>query len=354
MQYWQDYIAYRIREEVIQVIPRFEMLRVSVSNSTQRTLMEFSTIVFKFDVQIEIRSPLSQHDVRRYISGPFDSQAEQQAFVGFLQSTGCPEFVSVSAVQVELPSDLAAPTEKDADTMSAGLISGLAVALTAIAMLVTTFILVRMRNRRRVTEELGEDIGPLSLALSERNDYLSEIGVETVQNMSSLGDPVVSGLNLSMTDASTLEAKSIDYDFQLAYEEFASASVVSESHGDSSSFRSTLPATLSADDDTLGAHVYVSEELIEVLAPAGVLGLILETNVDGVPTVNSVKPSSVLAYQVQIGDRLLSVDGQDVTVMLASQVSKLIASKRNQHERNLVFMRSVRPSHSLDSVDNVR
>jgi hypothetical protein len=43
------------------------------------------------------------------------------------------------------------------------------------------------------------------------------------------------------------------------------------------------------------------------------------------------------------------VDGLDVTVLLASEVSKLIAEKRDEDVRNLVFARSMaRPNNLVD------
>jgi hypothetical protein len=56
-----------------------------------------------------------------------------------------------------------------------------------------------------------------------------------------------------------------------------------------------------------------------------------------------------LEDEVEPGDRLLSVDGLDVTVLLPSEVSKLIAEKRDEDVRNLVFARSMaRPNNLVD------
>jgi hypothetical protein len=80
--------------------------------------------------------------------------------------------------------------------------------------------------------------------------------------------------------------------------------------------------------------------------------LILETNKEGVPTIDNIKPLSVLADQVQIGDRLLSVDGIDVSVMLASDISRLIASRREAPVRKFVFMRPMKWTGSFDQDDS--
>mmetsp|Transcript_5109 Transcript_5109/g.8387 ORF Transcript_5109/g.8387 Transcript_5109/m.8387 type:complete len:139 (-) Transcript_5109:48-464(-) len=69
------------------------------------------------------------------------------------------------------------------------------------------------------------------------------------------------------------------------------------------------------------------------------LGLVLEAASDGVPIVHAIKSTSPLSDQVQVGDRLVSVDGDDVTVLLASDVSRLISLKREQQVRRFVFSR---------------
>jgi C-terminal processing protease CtpA/Prc len=57
--------------------------------------------------------------------------------------------------------------------------------------------------------------------------------------------------------------------------------------------------------------------------------------------VHALKSESVLANQVEVGDHLLAVDGEDVTGMTALEVSKLISLKSDQ-PRVLVFGRSSR------------
>lgn len=76
----------------------------------------------------------------------------------------------------------------------------------------------------------------------------------------------------------------------------------------------------------------------EVNAPPGKLGMVVDTPNGGVPVVRAIKPDSVLNGQVLIGDRLISVDFQDVTNMTALEVSSLISQKQDQ-ERLLVFCR---------------
>mgnify|MGYP003476962043 FL=1 len=77
----------------------------------------------------------------------------------------------------------------------------------------------------------------------------------------------------------------------------------------------------------------------EVKAPPGLLGMVVDTPYGGgVPVVRAIKPDSILTGKVLIGDRLISVDREDVTKMSAFEVSNLISLKQNQ-QRVLVFVR---------------
>lgn len=81
------------------------------------------------------------------------------------------------------------------------------------------------------------------------------------------------------------------------------------------------------------------EVSIEIIAPAGKLGMVIDTPNGGFPIVHAIKDTSVLADKIVVGDRLVSVDGQDCTSMTAVQVSKLISLKSEQPSRVLVFVR---------------
>ena len=78
----------------------------------------------------------------------------------------------------------------------------------------------------------------------------------------------------------------------------------------------------------------------EITVPAGKLGMVIDTPNGGFPIVHAIKDTSILAERVRVGDRLVSVDGQDCTTMTAVQVSKLISLKSEQESRVLVFVRN--------------
>ena len=97
---------------------------------------------------------------------------------------------------------------------------------------------------------------------------------------------------------------------------------------------------LFADDASFEQQFAEPEERFDVVAPAGKLGMVIDTPAGSTPVVHAIKDTSVLASQVRVGDRLLSVDDEDCTGMTAMQVSKLISLKSEKPARVLTFSRS--------------
>lgn len=312
-----------------------------MTNAMNRFDPVASQLVLEFDVQVDIRSPINEHNMKRYVAGGFQTAEEKQAFVDFLRGTGCSQYRFVDAADVKLPTST---TRQDSggDGKQAGLIAGIVAALSAVAILVALFIFTRIRHRSSsLVDSEDDDRFPFAEGVAN-NELVSEIGVRTAHDVSTLGDPIPPGASPGAMDVSTTAGSiSLDYDFQKAYLDEPSVSVIS----------GASRSDVIADDDTLSAQYAAPEERLEVSAPSGMLGIVLETAPDGTPVVKTVRPSSVLADQVDTSDRLVNVDDMDVTAMLASDVSKLISSKKDQKERKLVFMRPVKRKPSLGATD---
>jgi hypothetical protein len=349
---WVDYVTQSVQSEVEQVIPRYETLNVQTYNVSKGTFEDLGVLAFFYDVKIDIRSAIIVHNLRRYIGGPFDSSNEQNALVEAMRASSCPEYANLKGVRVVLPSESSISggtrgQDSTGSTMNSGVIGGAVVAIAGAAMLVAIFIFVRIKRKRDVFEEVIFDgtQSPEESGLHD-NEMASEIGLQTDVDVSTLGDPIPQGA-FNNTDLSTAGSYSLDYDYK-AYCNEGPLFAEEISGGGGESLSNTL---VPADDDTFENQFddqYGVDEPFEVLAPAGVLGLILETNEDGVPTINNIKPSSVLADQVEIGDRLLSVDGIDVSIMLASDVSRLIAFKKEAPIRKFLFSRPMKGASGFD------
>ncbi|KAL7572759.1 hypothetical protein ACA910_009023 [Epithemia clementina (nom. ined.)] len=95
------------------------------------------------------------------------------------------------------------------------------------------------------------------------------------------------------------------------------------------------------DDDVDDAIPMIQTKTFEVDAPAGKLGVVIDTPDNGPPVVHAVKDSSVLLDQLQVGDKLLKVDGDDVTTMTAVKVSRLISQRSHNEVRRLTLRRAL-------------
>jgi len=90
--------------------------------------------------------------------------------------------------------------------------------------------------------------------------------------------------------------------------------------------------------DAAGA---TKDVVLNIFAPPGKLGVVIDTPDDGAPVVHAVKDTSVIADQINVGDKLIAVDDEDVRSMTAIKVSKLISRKSANPSRKLTIVRTV-------------
>mmetsp|Transcript_130608 Transcript_130608/g.194555 ORF Transcript_130608/g.194555 Transcript_130608/m.194555 type:complete len:233 (-) Transcript_130608:150-848(-) len=109
------------------------------------------------------------------------------------------------------------------------------------------------------------------------------------------------------------------------------------------------------DDDDDGGSLFLEKGLYpqhhtqqtttySVTLPPGKVGMVLNTPPEGAtwsaPMVYQIKPNCPVRHQVAVGDRLLSVDGEDCSYMSAVEASRFLSGKVNQSRRELVFART--------------
>ena len=142
----------------------------------------------------------------------------------------------------------------------------------------------------------------------------------------------------------------VDYDYSKAYGGGGDTSVSSAggTFGSNVQGISTLDTTKASaigavdeypDDNWVEPKAAVKEEYIEIIAPAGKLGVVIDTPNDGPPIVHAVKGSSPLVNEIQVGDILVAVDDEDVRRWSAIEVSKLI-SRKSVKSRKLGIIRT--------------
>ncbi|KAG7345529.1 PDZ domain containing protein [Nitzschia inconspicua] len=86
------------------------------------------------------------------------------------------------------------------------------------------------------------------------------------------------------------------------------------------------------------ASAVVRRTKITVMAPPGKLGIILANKADSKGTVVSgVRTSSVLVDRISPGDRIVAIDGEDVSRMTVSEITTIM-SRKAEYERRLTVL----------------
>ncbi|KAL7556929.1 hypothetical protein ACA910_006173 [Epithemia clementina (nom. ined.)] len=89
----------------------------------------------------------------------------------------------------------------------------------------------------------------------------------------------------------------------------------------------------------LGPKYSDESNIYTIDVPAGKLGVVVDTPDDGPPVVYAIKDSSPLMGKLNIGDRLLGVDGVDVTGLTAVNTSRIISKRANKPNRKFTLLR---------------
>ena len=83
--------------------------------------------------------------------------------------------------------------------------------------------------------------------------------------------------------------------------------------------------------ETMGAELY------DVFAPAGPIGIIVDTTKDG-PVVHSLKATSPMLGLIGPGDLIVGLDDEDTRSMTAATLTRLMAKKCSQKERKITLL----------------
>jgi hypothetical protein len=183
----------------------------------------------------------------------------------------------------------------------------------------------------------------------DNQKFTNEIVVDTeADDISTLGGSINGGGGVTVGDEPTASVN-LDYDFER--KQYIVDGETNTAFTSFSAISKTIPnASVFADDD--GSFEQQFNDLedgekdndkkklrpFEVQVPPGMLGMVVDAPNGSMPVVRAIKPESILAGQVQIGDRLIAVDHQDVTRMTAIDVSNMISLRQNK-TRTLVFLR---------------
>jgi hypothetical protein len=306
----------------------------------------------------------------------FDTEKERASYV--LKLVPIPGFESARVVRVLMTGDAVSPSVNASRSPDGtiGIIAGVATGSVLIACVIGFFIYMQ---KKKVTGSKGDPVtgygeeSPSSnggggqhgthatTADPSRQRWTNEILVDpSADDVSTLGGSVLAGLNMVEGNAAPEDdpTVSVNLDYDYGRSRYNTDESRSRSMGDTVSAEPTtftsyskfgmLGDSVFADDQSFEqqyADEYFDSDKtdgrvkpFEVRAPPGMLGMVVDTPDGSVPVVRNLKPDSVLKGRVLIGDRLISVDNQNVTKMTALEVSSLISMKQNQ-QRLLVFLR---------------
>jgi len=203
-------------------------------------------------------------------------------------------------------------------------------------------------------EARGVSVSPEVEVTDRQNTNIRVPSSNYVDEVSTLAEPmprlgVMSSSDISYAGYEDKSIATVDYDYSKAYggNNSFTASSFSRRQQSQPSPPSQQPHQSSfsvfSDDASFDAHYQepYKEHTIEVLAPAGKLGVVIDTPDEGAPIVHAIKETSCVADKLKVGDKLLRVDEEDVTAMTAIKVSKLISRKSANAVRKLTIVRTV-------------
>ena len=360
---WKEATENAIEREVLWILKdTAESVDVEVANISQdpnrRMLQGTSTIIFSnltitFDVQFLIRAVIEDHNVLRYVGAALDTIEDQDMFIAELKASEERAFRNLTSVRLSLPATAKMIIENPIhaeegtpESRNTGMAIGITSATIAVIALSGVGVFAFMKRTSSSTEissDQAKTLRQLNGSSAAGFDVTEKPDVE----VSTLGDPIPQGITPVAGDASLAEeSASLPYDYKVASNILPS--LVDNEDEDNSSYSSfSQPSSniieVETDDDELDAQYFI-EDQIEVEAPPGMLGLVLEADSEGVASVCNMREKSPLAKRVHLGDILLAVDGRDVTAMPVNEVMLLIAAKKRNKTRKLKFRRPSKKS----------
>jgi len=301
-------------------------------------------------------------DAANWIVDAFSTDDDRALYLETLKNTGDPAFSDVEDLSIFVDGKLILDEEL-AGSKDDSMIWIIIGAVGGFVLLLLLIVYLYCRRKGKGKLEDGKEATTAVSNTDAQHGFAAEIMVDRHQDdVSTLGDPVFGHGAMLLTGGERDERTASvgdDYDYAKQYlkphgstEESArsplglvdSSAPTRQSFGISGFSKpgvGPMGASVFSDDASFEQQYghFDRSTKVDVVVPPGKLGMVIDTPNGGVPVVHAIKSESVLADRVHVGDRLISVDGEDVTGMTAVQVSKLISLKSDQ-QRLLVFVRN--------------
>jgi len=386
---WEEATMLQIRAHaesegitVTQMLIKNVEQELKAGGAAARRFLEEQTLGIFFDLSMTYFSEITPAPpLQEIFDGAFATESARNNYLLKFAQSDDPDFDSLRVISVAT----VAQSPAGGGGGSIGIIAGVIVGIL-VASAVAGFLWYRHKKKNKAIDKNTENkemsmgnainafktkeetpvsnTGPPNVnGAQQQVRWTNEILVDaSADDVSTLGGSVLAGLNLAEggnhgEDEPTASVN-LDYDYdrqqyKTDIDDIRSRSVTDASGTAFTSFSKLglLGDSVFADDVSFEQQYADEDEAMmdggetsrrpkpfEVRAPPGMLGMVIDTPNGGVPVVRAIKPDSILTGRVQIGDRLISVDHQDVTSMTALEVSNLISVKSNR-QRLLVFVR---------------
>ena len=329
-----------------------------------------SPLSIRFDADISFRSPINNHNVQDYFRSTLDSEGERASYIVQLQDSDDPIFNGINSVTVEmsgvdiLTMDRSKPINKNATNLPIAIITLAIVGVSVFVLSGLAFVYFRRRKVAKddlsttkkhtadETDEICFDIENKSTAISSIGDGMEWSVVSFGKTTQNRSDTVK---NQAQAETASVSIAGIEAENEMSFEDFTLSSYfpselsqepsnkLYEPYEDTSIALEKMYETdvASWDCGTFDDEITSLGTRIEVNVPPGRLGACIDSS-SGIPTVESINPSSVLASKVCVGDILLFVDGISTYGLSAVEVLHLVGSRANEPTRTLTFARNQR------------
>jgi hypothetical protein len=213
-----------------------------------------------------------------------------------------------------------------------------------------------MRYKRRRCDNdlvyLNGDVLLTSEGQDVRTALVSSRGAAAAMGRGLEAEPPATLSPASILQDNARTVGTVDYDYAAAFRGGADRSLSDVPHGpwvDTQTKTAATPAgsgnkIFSYDPTFDQAYVGMHEVLLDVYAPAGKLGVIIDTPGDGALMIHFIKEGSSMAKKVRVGFLLVAVDDNNVRAMPAVKMSKLISTKAKNLLRKFTIIRQERGS----------
>lgn len=203
-------------------------------------------------------------------------------------------------------------------------------------------------------EKVEESLGPRSATADmESLSGKSNLSVKSPGKNSKAGSLASFGSQMSYRSGLTqneisFAPRTLEHDLKRLEKQLAAldSDQISTSSAGVSNLTGASLTKASVSSKSRGAPKVSRNKRIVVLVPPGKLGVILANRHDGKGTVVSeVRETSPLFRMLSPGDKLVAIDNEDVTNMVVSQITSLMASRADK-ERRLTVITSVPQQYS--------